>query len=258
MLPREQVIRILKIVICDDDAVSCERTRMLTLSYLQAHSALDGKVWTCSDGKTLLAQSEKQGGFDIYLLDILMPELNGIEIGQRLRVRGDAGEIVYLTNSNDFAADSYDVRAFSYLLKPVEARKLFQVLDEAVEKLRRRQSSSVVVHTPQGSVRIPLERIRYAERLGRVIRYFCTDDTVDSRSIRVPFREAVAPLLAERQFCLCGASFVLNFQHVIGVNGQTVALDNGQTVVLPRGAAMDFKKAWGGYWLDLHDPPKDC
>ena len=41
-----------------------------------------------------------------------MPELNGIETGRRLRILGDEGEIVYLTSSNDFAADSYDVRAF--------------------------------------------------------------------------------------------------------------------------------------------------
>lgn len=252
------MIYILKIAVCDDNAISCQRTRTLAFSYLQARSVLDGKVWAYSDGKTLLAQAEKQGEFDIYLLDILMPELNGIEIGRRLRVRGDGGVIVYLTNSNDFAADSYDVQAFSYLLKPVEETKLFRVLDEAVEKLARRQSSSTVVHTLQGPRRIPLERIRYAERVGRIIRYFCTDGMVDSRSIRVPFREAVAPLLSDRRFCLCGASFVLNFQHVTGVNGQIVMLDNGQTVALPRAAAVDFKKVWGSYWLDVHDSSGDC
>lgn len=251
------MIRILKVVVCDDDAASCERTRTLVLSYFQTHTALDGKAWACFEGQTLLELAAQQGGFDIYLLDILMPELNGIETGRRLRARGDRGEIVYLTNSNDFAADSYDVRALSYLLKPVEETKLFRVLDEAVERLRRQQNCSTVVYTSQGPQRIPLEQIRYAERVGRVIRYYCTDGTVDSRSIRVTFREAVAPLLDDRRFCLCGASFVLNFQYVTGVNGQTVALDNGQTVTLPRAAASDFKKAWGSYWLDLHDSMKN-
>ena len=63
------------------------------------------------------------------------------------------------------------------------------------------------------------------------------------------FREMAAPLLTDRRFFLCGASFVLNFQHVTGVNGQTALLDNGQTVALPRSAATEFKKAWGNYWL---------
>lgn len=178
-----------------------------------------------------------------------MPELSGIDTGRRLRALGEGGEIVYLTSSNDFAADSYDVRAFFYLLKPVEEMKLFSVLDGAVKKLNRRRSSAVVVTTTDGPRRILLEHIRYVERVGRCMRYFCTDSTVDSQTIRVSFREAAAPLLDDQRFFLCGASFVLNFQHVIGVNGQAALLDNGQAVTLPRTSATEFKKAWGNYWL---------
>ena len=235
---------------CDDEAAPCDRTRELVSAYLQAHPALEGKVWAYSDGRTLLAQAEKLGGFDLYLMDILMPDLSGIEVGRQLRVRGDGGEIIYLTNSNDFAADSYDVRAFFYLLKPVEEAKLFQVLDGAVEKLSRRRTSAVVVNTAAGPRRLLLERIRYVERVGRCVRYYCTDATVDSQSIRGSLREAAAPLLADQRFYLCGASYVLNFQHVSGVNGQAALLDDGQTVMLPRTAAAEFKKAWGGYWLE--------
>lgn len=197
----------------------------------------------------MLARVEDTGEFDVYLLDILMPGLNGIDTGRKLRQQGDGGEIVYLTTSNDFAADSYEVRAFFYLLKPVEEKRFFQVLDDAAEKLKRRRSESIVVATADGPRRILLERIRYVERVGRCIRYHCTDGAIDSQSIRIPFREMAAPLLADRRFCLCGASFVLNFQHVTGVQGQTALLDSGQTLVLPRTVAADFKKAWGSYWL---------
>lgn len=179
-----------------------------------------------------------------------MPELSGIDTGRRLRALGEGGEIIYLTSSNDFAADSYDVQAFFYLLKPVKKEKLFQVLDGAVQKLNRRRSSAIVVATADGPRRVLLEQIRYVERVGRRMRYYCTDGTVDSQTIRLSFREAAASLLADRRFCLCGASFVLNFQHVTGVNGQVALLDNGQTVMLPRTAAAEFKKAWGNYWLE--------
>ena len=208
-----------------------------------------------SSGSALLARAKAGGDFSLYVLDILMPELSGIDTGRRLRALGAGGEIIYLTSSNEFAADSYDTRAFFYLLKPVDAHKLFQVLDGAVEKLRRRRSSAVVVNTAGGPRRILLENVRYAERVGHCVRYYCTDGTVDSLSIRSPFREAAAPLLADRRFRLCGASFVLNFQHVTGVSGQTALLDSGQTVALPRTAAMEFKKAWGRYWLEEADLP---
>ena len=243
----------LRIALCDDEKKQLSQAAAMLNAYLSSRPDLSGQVETFRSGSTLLARVEDVGGFDLYVLDILMPELSGIDTGRRLRALGDGGEIIYLTSSNDFAADSYDVRAFFYLLKPVNEGKLFQVLDAAVENLKRRRSSAVVVTTVDGPRRILLERIRYVERVGRYMRYYCTDTTIDSQTIRVSFREAVAPLLADRRFCLCGASFLLNFQHVTGVNGQSALLDNGQTVALPRTAAADFKKAWGSYWLSEAD-----
>ncbi len=240
----------LRIAICDDEENHLYQTAALLEAYLRSAPSLKGQIETFQSGSALLARAEDAGGFDLYVLDILMPELSGIDTGRRLRALGEGGEIVYLTSSNDFAADSYDVRAFFYLLKPVEEEKFFQVLDGAVEKLNRRRSSAVVVTTADGPRRILLEHIRYVERVGRRMRYYCTDGIVDSQTIRVPFRQAAASLLADWRFCQCGASFVLNFQHVTGVNGQVALLDNGQTVALPRTAAVEFKKAWGNYWLE--------
>lgn len=200
-------------------------------------------------GTELLAHVERHGHFDIYIMDILMPEQNGIDVVKRLRSMGEMGELIFLTSSNDFAADSYDVRAFFYLLKPVKSEKLFQVLDNAAEKLSRRREKAILTETRDGLRRLNFDRILYAERAGRVMRYHCTDCILDSQTLRVPFHDAAAPLLADPRFYLCGASFVLNFQHVSGVKGQEALLDNGQTVVLPRASASEFKKAWGGYWL---------
>lgn len=240
----------LRIALCDDEEKQLKQTVCLVEDYLRSRPSLHGQVETFQSGSTLLARVEEAGGFDLYVLDILMPELSGIDTGRRLRALGKGGEIIYLTSSNDFAADSYDVRAFFYLLKPVNEEKLFHVLDAAVENLSRRRSSAVVVTTVDGPRRILLERIRYVERVGRYMRYYCTDTMIDSQTIRVSFREAVASLLTDRRFFLCGASFLLNFQHVTGVNGQTALLDNSQAVILPRTSATEFKKAWGNYWLE--------
>ena len=138
-------IGILNIAICDDEAIHRREIQTMLSRYLQEHPSLEGKLWVYSEGKALLEQAREMGGFDLYILDILMPEFSGIEIGRRLRALGDGGEILYLTNSNDFAADSYDVGAFFYLLKPVEEEKLFRVLAGAVEKLLWKKNRSMLV-----------------------------------------------------------------------------------------------------------------
>lgn len=243
----------LRIALCDDQEYERDKTAALLESYLRARPDLSGRLKTFQSGEALLSQVSAAEGFDIYLLDILMPGLSGIDTGRQLRRMGDKGEIIYLTNTKDFAADSYDVRAFFYLLKPVDQDKLFQILDGAVKKLNRRRGSAIVVNTAEGPRRILLERIQYVERVGRRVRYYCTDGIVDSLTIRVSFREATAPLLDDRRFCSCGPSFVLNFQHVSGINGQAALMSGGQSIMLPRSAAAEFKKAWGSYWLEEAD-----
>ncbi len=142
---------------------------------------------------------------------------------------------------------------FFYLLKPVNERKLYNVMDGAARTLNRRRSSAIVINTPDGPRRVLLERIQYVERTGRRLRYHCIDGVLDSQTIRGSLRETAAALLADRRFYLCGASFVMNFQHVTGVNGQNAMLDDGQSVALPRASTADFKLACGNYWLEEGD-----
>lgn len=240
----------LSIAVCDDEARYVQQIVALVQEYLRRHPERPGQIHTFQSGQELLCHVEKAGGFDLYLLDIIMPGLDGIRTGRQLRERGDGGEIVYLTTSSEYAVDSYSVRAFFYLLKPLEKERLFEVLDAAVEKLNDRRGKAVLVSTRDGTRRILLDQILYVERVGRALRYFCPGGTVDSMSLRVTFHTAVAPLLADPRFCQCGASFAFNLQHVAGVNGQEVLLDNGCTVAIPRASTAPFKNAWGKYWLE--------
>lgn len=240
----------LRIAICDDEAQYVHQTAKLVQEYLGGRPDLSGQVFPFRLGRELLCQVEETGGFDLYLLDIIMPGLNGIETGRQLRQLGDGGEIVYLTTSADYAVDSYSVRAFFYLLKPLEKDRLFQVLDAAVKKLNERRGKAVLITTKDGPRRVLLDQILYVERVGRSLRYFCSGGAVDSLSLRVPFHTAVEPLLSDPRFCQCGSSFAFNLQHVAGVNGQEVLLDSGDPVAIPRARVLPFKLAWGRFWLE--------
>lgn len=234
----------LRVAVCDDDAVQLERT----LECVRSWSGLSGSLAAFDSGEALLRDAEFKG-FDIYILDILMPGLDGIRTVERLRELGDGGEIIFLTSSNEFAADSYEVGAFFYLLKPVDCEKICRVLDSAAEQLRRRREHCTFVATREGERRIALDELLCVERVGRGMRYYCSDGVVDSQTIRGSFKEAVAELMKDPRFFLCGASYLLNFQHVTAVQGQLAILDDGTSVALPRSCARTFKLAWGNFWL---------
>ncbi len=124
----------LRIAICDDQTQQQKQIEVMLEAYFASRPGGGKSQVECfSDSETLLHRVEEAGSFDLYLLDILMPGLNGIDIGRKLRALGDGGEIIFLTTSNDFAADSCDIHAFFYLLKPVEEEKFFSVLDGALK-----------------------------------------------------------------------------------------------------------------------------
>lgn len=239
----------LKIAACDDESAQLEQMERMLQDYFRARPALPGRISVFSDSRTLLSRVREQGGFDLYILDIIMPGLDGIQTGMELRKMGDGGEIIYLTTSSEYAVDSYTARAFFYLIKPVTEKKLFGLLDEAAEKLQQRRSRGILVMTPDGPRHIRMDHILYAERIGRRVRYYCTDGTVDTQTIRCTFRDAVHPLTEERRFCMCGASFLVNMEHVTGVDGREALLDNGGRLILPR-SASSFKDNWGRFWME--------
>ena len=239
----------LQVAICDDDAAERDRTRTLLDDFL-ASRGIAARVREFASAKELLFDLDGGGLYDLYLLDVVMPEMNGIELGVRLRESDEAGAIIYLTTSEDFAIDSYEARAFWYLVKPVKPDKLFPVLDKAVAARQRHLTEGVNVKTRDGMARVLFNEIIYAEPIDRIVRYVCKSGAVESVTDTASFREKAAPLLADERFYFCGASLVLNLQHVKAVDGSGAALDTGEQLKIPRRAAAELRAAWQRYWLE--------
>lgn len=241
----------IKLALCDDEAEQREAIGNLLREYAASRPSFVLKMSIFSSGQDLLAAAEECGGFDLYVLDIVMPGLSGIDLGVRLRELYSGGTIVYLTVSPEYAVDSYAARAFYYLMKPVEPAELFRVLDLAAAALEKRKAACVAVRTKDGLERVRLDEIVYAELSGRTVRYHLADgSSLDSLTVRSPFQEEAAPLLADQRFFLCGASFAVNLFYVTAVEKGFLRMDGGARVPLARGLAGQAKRRWSDFWLD--------
>ena len=145
------------VALCDDEAAQRQLTHKLLDSYFSSRGAA-AKIWEFPDGQGLLnALPDKT--FDLYLLDIVMPEMDGIDLGLELRKADQNSVILYLTSSPDFALQGYSVKAASYLLKPIQEEKLFSALDDALKTMSDRRTQSMMVKTAEGIVRLLLDDI---------------------------------------------------------------------------------------------------
>ena len=238
-----------RIALCDDDVKQRQLTHKLLDNYLSLRGAA-AKIWEFSGGQALLnAMCDET--FDLYLLDIVMPEMDGIDLGTGLRKSDENGVIIYLTTSPDFALQGYSVKAASYLLKPVREDELFRALDDAFKAITNRREQSIMVKTADGMSRLLLDHILYVEQTERAPHYYMKDGScVVGVTIQTSFQDTIRPLLADKCFYLCGASFVLNLHCIKSINKADVLFVGGQQTTVPRRAAAELNTAWIHYWLE--------
>ena len=238
-----------RIALCDDDVKQRQLTHKLLDSYFSLRSTA-AKIWEYSSGQALLNAMFDET-FDLYLLDIVMPEMDGIDLGAELRKSDESGVIIYLTTSPDFALQGYSVKAASYLLKPVQEDELFRALDDAFKAITNRREQSIMVKTADGMSRLLLDHILYVEQKERAPHYHLKDGScVVGLTIQTSFQDIMQPLLADKRFYLCGASFVLNLHCIKSINKADVLFVGGQQTTVPRRAAAELNTAWIHYWLE--------
>ena len=232
----------LHIVLCDDDAAHRETAGALLREYLQQRG---GQLSVLGSAQELINGVMMDKRFDLFVLDVIMPELSGIELGTRLRKMGIDEPIIYLTSSPDYAVDSYLVRAFYYLLKPVEKSRLFSVLDDAVAFLEKKRGDLFILKTKDGLRRLPLDSIVYGELAQRCLRLRLADGgTLDGLTLRQSFKEEAAPLLKHRRFAQCSASFFVNLRFIEMIERDGLRLKDGSRLPLSRSLRDDVTNRW--------------
>lgn len=241
----------LHIAVCDDEQAQLSFTQAMLERFIAARPELQARIACFSSAAQLLDRVDERGAFDIYILDVIMPEMGGIELGLELRRRGDSAFIIYLTTSRDFAVDSYLAQAYHYLLKPVEERTLFNVLDGAVGHLAAGRDASVAFRQKDGLRRLRLDSIVYGELFDRCIRLHLADgETADGLTLRQSFKDEAAPFLAHRRFALCSASFFVNLAYIEKVERDGLRLKDGVRLPLSRAQRDEVTNRWIDFCLN--------
>lgn len=239
----------MKIAVCDDGADCLSQVINVANAYIADHPQTPLSLASFSNPYDLLESADRIGGYDIYVLDVVMPGMNGIQLGLKLRAAGHDGKIIYLTSSEEYAIDSFKVKAFNYIMKPIKKDDFYQTVDEAIASLAVKKDKFIVVKTKDGAVRINYENILYVELNKRVLVYHLKGGHIlESVQIRTPFTEAVAELLNDRRFTLCGASLVVNLTHAAAVSAETITFDDGTGIFLSKKICRELRMAWNIYW----------
>lgn len=237
----------MRIAVCEDTAADAEALSCMLEQYASAHPEAACSISMFTGAAELLAAGT---AFDCYLLDILLQGENGIQLARELRRRGDAGRILFLTSSPDYALSAFEVQAAGYLLKPVNAQEVFRALDAAAEELelrRLRQHSQFAFRTPGGLRTVAIQNILYVEIMGHTPFFYLPGEVVRGSELRVSFEESVAPLVKSGCFLRPHRSYLVNAAHVASLTSQAIKLDSGVNIPVARMRAASTKAAYLDY-----------
>ena len=168
----------LRIAVCDDEIVQPKVMQALLQKYFEENDTL-AEVKFYSSGQEYLKEKKSEIlNTDIFLLDIFMPELNGIDIGKELKSIGAKGKIIFITAGNDFITEAFEIQAFSYIQKPVIYEKFSKVMNSVIKSFEKTRYMDVVVDREKQ--RIYLDDIEYVETLGRRLVIYRQDEGVET------------------------------------------------------------------------------
>lgn len=228
----------MKIGVCDDRK---EIREIITGKIKKFYPA--EQVTSYKSGQEVLDESHLP---DILLLDIQMPEMDGMETAGKLRRRDKGMIIIFVTVAKDYVFQSFDVGAFHYLVKPFAEEKLAEVLQNAVrlveerkaEGTGRKKAPSLMVTSKGEHIAVPLEDIVYAEVFNRKIIIHTMDADIEYYGKMKELEKE-----AGEDFYRPHRAYLINFNFVRKYNAAVIYLKKGQALVAKQNY-QDFVKCY--------------
>lgn len=229
----------MRIAVCDDNPQELERIKGLLDAYRQ--DTMSGLVYkTYTDGLSLL-EDMREGSFDLLLLDVMMPLINGMQVAHEIREFDDQVKIVFLTTSPEFAVESYAVGAFFYLLKPASRETLFPVLDKLVRASHNSQEG-LMVKFRSGISKILFSRLACVEVMNKTLRFHLTDGSV--RELIAPLAEYEGALLQRPEFIKVHRAYIVNLMQIQEMRTVDILTYSGVVVPVSRRLYAQVRKAY--------------
>ena len=231
-----------RVAICEDE--DAQRTQLAELLRAQLQELVPEHTVQAFASSQALAEALALGEkFDLLILDILMPELTGMELARQVRAYDEQVSIIFLTGSEQYLKEGYAVRPLQYLFKPVDVCELREAL--ATDLRLHHQPRALTLCAGGRTVAIPVAEILYLESRNHalIVRMASGEQT-----FRMSLTEAER-LLPQEQFCRCHNSFLVNLAQIVEIDRRELTLKGGLRVPVSKGCRDQLRRRFVDFLL---------
>lgn len=230
----------LGLCICDDDELIVRFLKRILSSYFKERK-LVCDISTYHNGLSLLHDFKDGCTYpDVLFMDIMLGDSNGVDICKEMRKGGYTGTIIFLTGSIEYAVNGYEVDARGYILKPYEAKHIYDTLDRII------RNSGAVAYTIKiynQIIRIPIADILYIESQNTKCVIHCIDNVTYTIYKKLGDVERE---LSGNGFLRSQRSYLVNMSAIISAKSSFV-LKNGESVPIRTKNSKEIRDTYMEY-----------
>lgn len=234
----------MKIVCCDDDINIGNQLKEYLQLYFESITAPFPEFCFFNSGEDLLKCADE---IDIAFLDVEMPGLNGIQLGEELKRRYPNIIIFIVTSYPDYLDDAMRFQVFRYLSKPIDKNRLFRNMKDALFKYST-LSRKIQIETKNQVTMVYTRDIVLVEAKERKV-FVHTKDKIYESIQKMDFWIEKLP---SNSFFQSHRSYIVNLRFVSHFDNTLIHLCNDRfTAYLTRRKYVSFKNAYIMYLESL-------
>lgn len=238
----------MKFTICDDSSTDLSAIESIINKYAKINN-INIKIEKHNHPDTLIKQvSFKPEEYKIFFLDVVMQK-NGIDISREIRKHCKDAIIVFATSSKEFAIDAFEVKAFNYLLKPLDEVKVFECIDSILDANNVNTQSFIKFKSIDKNIlTINVKDISYIESISRrIVLHMKNGDNISSTSLHAKFLDSVPFEYEKCNFINCHASYIVNMNDIQSISEKSFIMKNGDIIPISKSLFSQVKKTYISY-----------
>lgn len=245
----------MRVAIVDDDLDFAKQVKESVLYRLrQAKEPAEADVF--GGAQAFLCQLAEKNGYDLCLLDVEMPKMDGLALAKRIWRPKGAMRIAFLTSHEKYAVAGYRYHACDYILKEEYEQGLAALLPRLLREAGEESRRFYAIRTNIRYERFLLRDILYVTREGKNAVFHCREAEEGgwegfSREAVYRERAALADVygrLPAGDFLFIDRGQIVNLRHVEWLRGQSLGLANGLVLPVSRNLLLEVKRRLAGYW----------
>ncbi len=237
-----------KIAVVDDEKAFRQILRMAVRSVFSEMEE-ECRITEFEDGSGFLETIKGGEKFDILFTDIQMQGVDGMELGRRVRRFCPEIYIVFITSFEEYAAESYRIEAYQYILKQDLDSRLPGILREIVGRICADEKEFRIVRNGTETVKIYYRDIIYLYKSkGAKYVNYVTEDGIYRE--RISLEEALKEL-DSRIFIPAGRGYVVNMRRILKIRQNVLYMEKGYEVQVSQAKLSEVKQQISRCWREI-------